>query len=88
MLDITNNSFMTREDYLNWRNEWRNEYKALSAIIRANKNKISTYFKAGEPAGAAQNLLICQQVTAFSYMEMRKQSKELAILRYKERKAA
>ena len=70
-------TFTTREQYLAYRAEWRQDYRALSATIRAHKLKAANMSRKGEFAGNIQALLQSERKQAFAMMEERAESKLL-----------
>lgn len=70
-------TFTTREQYLAYRAEWRQDYRALSETIRSHKVKAAQMSKEGKHAGNIQALLQSERKQALVMMEERAESKLL-----------
>lgn len=46
---MRNTEFKTKEEYLQYRNDWKDEYKQVSANIRELKNDIRNLQREGNP---------------------------------------
>ena len=44
-------NFETREQYIEWRKQWREEYKSISIAIRSTRNSLKTLHREGLQMG-------------------------------------
>lgn len=73
------NEIVGREAFIQWRAEWKQDYKSLSEKIRLLKLHIKNTAKAGEYAGRMQNSLRTLQCEATNSLETLKQAKAFAV---------
>lgn len=51
-------NFETREQYIEWRKQWREEYKSISIAIRAARNAVKAHHRAGVKESENLRLLL------------------------------
>lgn len=71
-------TFYTKEEYLAYRAEFKENYRKLSGDIRALKFKIVNGFRAGEYMGNEQNLLRGLRLNASAQLESLAEVREQA----------
>lgn len=84
---MRNNKFTTKEEYLQYRKEWKAEYKQLSEDIRETKKEILDLQKHKEYAGALQYHKLCQRKLASDMIKELKLAKAESNRLYWESKA-
>lgn len=80
---MRNKQFKTKEEYLQYRKDWKQEYAELSKTIRETKAEINRRFKDNEYAGILQsNLTLKLRPQAKAMLIERAWSKEEAQRQY------
>lgn len=80
---MRNKQFKTKEEYLQYRKDWKQEYAELSKTIRETKAEINRRFKDNEYAGILQsNLALKLRPQAKAMLIERAWSKEEAQRQY------
>lgn len=74
--------FTNKEEYLQYRKEWKAEYKQLSNEIRENKKDMKDVMRHNEYAGGIQSCLIRQRYEATTMLEQLKDAKAEAQRQY------
>ena len=74
-------NFETREQYIEWRRQWREEYKSISIAIRSTRNSLKTLHREGLQMGENWRLL-------GSLKKLREQANELIAIRWASKVAA
>lgn len=75
-------TFTDRETYIEWREQWRAEYKMLSQNIRELKLNIKNTARAGKDASLLQMRLHTWSSKATRMLKQREKSKVLAASQY------
>lgn len=79
---MRNNQFKTKEEYLQYRKEWKTEYKQLSEDIRECKKDIRDMQRNKEYAGGLQSSLVGLRAEATGMLEELKLAKQEAQRQY------
>ena len=79
---MTTVKFTNKEEYLQYRKEWKAKYKILSYEIRETKKDIREVMRNREYAGGLQSSLIRQRAEATAMLEELKESKQEAQRQY------
>ena len=74
-------NFETREQYIEWRKQWREEYKSISIAIRAARNAVKDHHRNGVKESENWRLLR-------SLDNLRKQANEMIGIRWASKVAA
>lgn len=83
-MTYTFTTFNSRETYLSARQQWKDEYAALSLNIRTTKARIKQTMKEGAYAGNLQYDLLRQKRTANEMLKALEEAKSEAQRQYKE----
>lgn len=79
---MTNFNFTDRETYIEWRAQWRAEYKMLSQNIRELKLNTKNTARSGNDASLLQMRLHSWSMKATNMLKQREKSKQLAAEQY------
>jgi len=80
-------NFKTRDQYVLWRAEWRDQYSKISRDIRSYKHRIARDFKDGHMPSMMQAVCAMYQKQAREMMELRGEAKKICEAQYIERLA-